>query len=98
MLLWDSPGQTAKLFFQAFDLALRCFALLAIHIRGNRAFTVAYHVGDMIDAFRTVEKLADSPDHIIPGHDPLVMKLYPAASPALENIVIRLDGDPKKLG
>ena len=37
MLLWDSPGQTAKLVFQAFDLALRCFALLAIHIRGNRA-------------------------------------------------------------
>ena len=67
------------------------------HIRTNRAFTVAYHVGDMIDAFRTVEKLADSPDHIIPGHDPLVMKLYPAASPALENVIIRLDVNSKKL-
>jgi hypothetical protein len=36
LLLWDSPGQTAKLDFHAFDLAPRGFALVAIHIRGNR--------------------------------------------------------------
>ena len=36
MLLWDSPGQTAKLDFQAFDLAPRRFALLTIHLRGAR--------------------------------------------------------------
>ena len=36
MLLRDSPGQTAKLVFHAFDLAPRCFALLAIHLRGSR--------------------------------------------------------------
>jgi glyoxylase-like metal-dependent hydrolase (beta-lactamase superfamily II) len=65
------------------------------HIRTNRVFTVAYNVGDMIDAFRTVERLADSPDHIIPGHDPLVMRWYPPASPALEGIVVRLDVAPK---
>jgi hypothetical protein len=34
LLLWDSPGQTAKLVFHAFDLAPRCFALLTIHLRG----------------------------------------------------------------
>jgi hypothetical protein len=35
--------------------------------------------------------LADSPAHIIPGHDPLVLARYPAPSPALEGIVARLD-------
>ena len=35
MLLRDSPGQTAKLVFQAFDLAPRGFALLAIYVRGR---------------------------------------------------------------
>jgi hypothetical protein len=35
--LCDSPGQTAKLVFHAFDLAPRCLALLAIHLRGSCA-------------------------------------------------------------
>jgi hypothetical protein len=35
LLLWNPPGQTAKLVFQAFDLALRRFALLAIHHRSR---------------------------------------------------------------
>jgi hypothetical protein len=41
-----------------------------------------------------MEMLADSPDHIIPGHDPLVMKYYPAASKELEGVVARLDVPP----
>jgi hypothetical protein len=36
-LLWDSPGQTAKLAFHVFDLAARGFALLATHLRGSGA-------------------------------------------------------------
>ena len=32
--------------------------------------------------------------HIVPGHDPLVMKLYPAPSPELEGIAVRLDVPP----
>ena len=66
------------------------------HMRTNRLFTTAYHLGDMIQAFRKVERLADSPDHVIPGHDPLVMQLYPAPRPALEGIVARLDVEPRK--
>ena len=49
---------------------------------------------DMIQAFRKVERLAASPDHIIPGHDPLVMQLYPAPKPALEGVIVRLDVMP----
>ena len=44
---------------------------------------------------RTLHRLADSPNHIIPGHDPLVMKRYPAVSPALEGIAVRLDVEPR---
>jgi hypothetical protein len=38
--------------------------------------------------------LAPDEDHIVPGHDPLVMKLYPAVSPKLEGVVVRLDVPP----
>jgi hypothetical protein len=39
-------------------------------------------------------KLADSPKHIIPGHDPLVMQRHPAPSKEMKGIVVRLDADP----
>jgi glyoxylase-like metal-dependent hydrolase (beta-lactamase superfamily II) len=67
------------------------------HMETNRFFTTAYHLGDMIDAYRTVERLAASPRHIIPGHDPLVMRLYPPPAPELEGIAVRLDVAPKEL-
>ena len=68
------------------------------HMRSNRLFTTAYHLGDMIDAYRTVERLAASPDHIIPGHDPLVMRLYAPPRPELEGIIVRLDVAPREEG
>ncbi len=49
----------------------------------------------MLDGYRTLRRLADSLDHIVPGHDPLVMKKYPAMSKATEGLVIRLDVAPK---
>jgi glyoxylase-like metal-dependent hydrolase (beta-lactamase superfamily II) len=60
----------------------------------NRPFTTAFHVGQMLDAYRTLARLAPTPRHIIPGHDPYVMREYPAAAPALEGIVVRLDSEP----
>src|SRR5262245_36125565 len=57
----------------------------------NRPFTTAFHIGGMLDAYRTLERLAPTPRHIIPGHDPHVMKEYPAPKPALEGIAVRLD-------
>ena len=65
------------------------------HLRTNRLFTTAFHLGDMVQTYRKVERLAASPDHIIPGHDPLVMKLYPAPTPSMQGIVVRLDVMPK---
>jgi glyoxylase-like metal-dependent hydrolase (beta-lactamase superfamily II) len=60
----------------------------------NRPFTTAFHIGQMLDAYRTLERLAPTPRHIVPGHDPYVIQEYPAAKPALETIVVRLDAEP----
>ena len=50
----------------------------------------------MYTAFAKIRELASSEDLVLPGHDPLVMKKYPAASSSLEGIVARLDVDPKE--
>jgi len=64
------------------------------HIETGRFFRSVYNIGQMLDGYQTINGLAASSQHIIPGHDPLVMKRYPAASPKLEGIVARLDVDP----
>jgi len=43
----------------------------------------------------TLRRLADSAQHIIPGHDPQVMQRYPAPSKSLDGIVVRLDVAPR---
>jgi glyoxylase-like metal-dependent hydrolase (beta-lactamase superfamily II) len=70
----------------------------ASHLYANmeqrRPFPIVYNVAEMLAGYDTLHRLADSPAHIVPGHDPLVMRRYPAASPALEGIVARLDCPP----
>lgn len=41
-------------------------------------FPVVHDVGAMLEGYRRLLSMAESPDHLIPGHDPLVMKFYPA--------------------
>jgi glyoxylase-like metal-dependent hydrolase (beta-lactamase superfamily II) len=60
----------------------------------SRPFTTAFHVGDMLEGFDRLLELAPDEDHIIPGHDPMVMKLYSAPSPELEGVAVRLDVAP----
>ncbi|MCZ7643403.1 MAG: N-acyl homoserine lactonase family protein [Pseudorhodoplanes sp.] len=64
------------------------------HLDEGRVFPITYSVGDTLEGYRTIRRLASSRHHVIPGHDPLVGALYPAAAPGLENWVIRLDVDP----
>jgi glyoxylase-like metal-dependent hydrolase (beta-lactamase superfamily II) len=70
----------------------------ASHLYANfeqrRPFPVVYSVAEMLEGYKALYRLADSPAHIVPGHDPLVMKRYPPASAALEGIVARLDRVP----
>jgi glyoxylase-like metal-dependent hydrolase (beta-lactamase superfamily II) len=60
----------------------------------GRPFPIVYDMGEVLEAYKIVNRLASSPDHIIPGHDPLVMTRYPAARPELDGIVARLDVAP----
>ncbi len=59
-----------------------------------RPFTTAFHIGEMLDAFDTLRAHAPTHAHIVPGHDPEVMRRYPAPSPALQGIACRLDVAP----
>lgn len=59
-----------------------------------RPFPIVFNVGDMLEGYGTMRRLAESPDHVVPGHDPLVMKLYGPDDPALEGIAVRLDRAP----
>jgi len=69
----------------------------AAHFYANflerRPFPVLESVTDMLEGFDTMARLATSPRHVIPGHDPLVLKYYPPAIPGVEDIV-RLDAEP----
>lgn len=61
-----------------------------------RAYPTVYNVGDMLEGFATVRRLASSLQHVVPGHDPLVLARYPAPKPGLEGIAVRLDLAPKR--
>ncbi len=67
---------------------------LYAHINEGRVFPVTYSVAETLEGYSTIKQLADSPDHIVPGHDPQVLTRYPAAAPLLDNWVVRLDVPP----
>jgi glyoxylase-like metal-dependent hydrolase (beta-lactamase superfamily II) len=64
---------------------------LYAHITEGRVFPVTYSVAETLEGYSTIKRLADSPDHIIPGHDPQVLERYPAKGPGTENWIVRLD-------
>lgn len=64
------------------------------NMASERPFTTSFHIGEMLEGFDRLLALAPDESHIVPGHDPLVMKLYPPPSSALEGIVARLDVPP----
>jgi glyoxylase-like metal-dependent hydrolase (beta-lactamase superfamily II) len=61
-----------------------------------KPYVTAFHIGQMLEGFDKLRAAAPSPQHIIPGHDPLVMKRYKAPRPELEGIVVRLDDSPSE--
>lgn len=60
----------------------------------QRPFPLVADVMEMADGWRRLRKLASHPQHVVPGHDPLVMQRYLAPDPDLEGIVVRLDAEP----
>jgi len=54
-------------------------------------YPIAYNVGEVLAGYRRAYDLATSAEHVIPGHDPLVLNRYPSPSPELKGWIVRLD-------
>ncbi|MGD9828193.1 MAG: N-acyl homoserine lactonase family protein [Hyphomicrobiaceae bacterium] len=64
------------------------------HVETGKVFPIVVNVEETLEGYKRLKRLAASRQHIIPGHDPLVLKRYPALSPATAGIVHRLDLPP----
>ena len=66
---------------------------LYAHINEGRVFPITYSVAETLEGYATIKRLADSADHIIPGHDGAVLERYPAAASRSRRL-----GRPPRLG
>jgi len=57
-------------------------------------FPIVFSVADMVQGYAKMRGLAESPKHIIPGHDPLVMARYAPLTADVADAVVRLDVAP----
>jgi glyoxylase-like metal-dependent hydrolase (beta-lactamase superfamily II) len=91
------PGHTAGLQAVAVETARGTVILAsdACHLYANlvrqRPFPIVVDVPAYLDAHRRLQALAPALDHIIPGHDPLVLTAFP---PGAAPDVARLDLPP----
>lgn len=99
--LHPAPGHSPGLQFVRVNTARGAVVLAsdATHFYENyeagRPFTTVFSVGDMLESFARLTAAAPSPAHVVPGHDPLVMRRYPAPTSELEGVVVRLDVPPR---
>jgi len=67
----------------------------AAHYASNlieqRPFPILADATEMVDGWRKLHALASAPEHVVPGHDPLVMQWYSPPEPSLRGIAVRLD-------
>jgi glyoxylase-like metal-dependent hydrolase (beta-lactamase superfamily II) len=80
-------------------LTLRGWVVLAsdathfwANIRRRSPFPLVHNLERMMEAWLRCEELADGPDHIIPGHGPLVLTRFPAVTGDPDTV--RLDLPP----
>jgi len=57
----------------------------------QRPFPIVYNVGDMLEGYARLNSLADSPQMVVPGHDPEVLKRFPSGKREHEGWIVRLD-------
>jgi len=68
--------------------------IVRLNYASERPFTTTFHIGEMLEGCDKLLALAPDESHVVPEHDPLMMKLYPAPSPQLEGAAVRLDVPP----
>jgi glyoxylase-like metal-dependent hydrolase (beta-lactamase superfamily II) len=65
------------------------------NIGEHSPFPIVFHAGDMLEGFERLMSLADTPAHLVPGHDPLVRTRYPVhGDPANECHALHLAPSP----
>jgi glyoxylase-like metal-dependent hydrolase (beta-lactamase superfamily II) len=67
------------------------------HYREARVYPVTYNVAEVLEGYHTIRRLAASDDHVIPGHDPAVLELYPPASAELAGLAAQEDRAPRPI-
>lgn len=60
------------------------------NIEEDRPYSIVTNLAEMYDAFAIVRSLADSPAHVIPGHDPLIMERFSGLDGALKGVAVRI--------
>ncbi|MEZ5866679.1 MAG: N-acyl homoserine lactonase family protein [Geminicoccaceae bacterium] len=65
------------------------------NVEQGKPFIITHDVEATLRGYDRLRKLAASPAHIVPGHDPLVLQRYPALDERLAGIVCRLDVAPQ---
>ncbi|MCE8044391.1 N-acyl homoserine lactonase family protein [Halomonas daqingensis] len=70
--------------------AAHYFANLVLRL----AYPVVFNLRDMFEGYKRVRELADSEAHVIPGHDPKVLSIYPPAYADSDGWIARLDLPP----
>lgn len=63
------------------------------NLHQKRPYPTVDSMRELLAGFERVEALADSADHVIPGHDPLVLAKYPSAGEG----IVRVDLAPRAL-
>lgn len=56
------------------------------NLEAESPYPIVYHVGEMVAGWDKVAKLAQSGQHIVPGHDPDVLKRYPVFKTDIQDL------------
>jgi len=64
------------------------------NVESHHPFPLVENVADMLDGFRLLRRLAPSPAHLVPGHDPEVLRRFPVSLANGPPEIVRLDLDP----
>ena len=65
------------------------------NIAAQKPFHIVFDLADMMRGWRDGVDRAPTSDHVIPGHDPQVLQVYPAV-PGLEGIAVKLHEAPAR--
>ena len=61
------------------------------NMESGNSFRGTHDVERNVAGFETLRAMADSPAHVVPGHDPEVLTRYQPVSESLKGIAVRLD-------